>query len=356
MEKNFKKIYQTLKSFFHWWGAQLLEMIPEQILSYFEDDKSKNILTLEKNQVRVVSFNDDERIEKKFSGSFDQLLEDKEFQNYLKQNLSGLVSIELCDDFILERTVNFPKVVENNINDIVTLESKKIFPLHSDKIYFDSHIKSYEKEHDFIDVEIGLIKKSLVDEIRATLGICDLLISEVSSLKDKGKYNFVNLGQKYKSDDQRMTLVFAASALVLGIICYVSIFSFYSSRADFLNENLRELAERAREINEIGQQIELYELKAKLHYEKQNEIRFDQVLSALTEVFPNDSWLFEYSQNGNMISISGLSHDTSVLITELNKNKWFTNISNRLSTQKNEEGQDIERFNITLELVGDNSD
>ncbi len=349
----FQKLKLLSTDFYEWWSDQLYSLVPEKVKILFSGSKVENWLEFSANGLTALQLNEGEKSVEEFDGDALQLLDDETFKDHLKQNFSGLINVSLSNEFILERGFEVPQVAKNNYKNVVKFELPQLFPVSAGALHFDCYPLQEDQTEDYQTIQVGIVKKKISDNIITVLEECGLGLKNLSANSEKtdnSTFRFLNLEAKYRKKAETLLGILLGSAVLLSILCVWAAANFFDDRAEFLNTRLVALAQQVAEVSEVRKQISDHERKESLVIEKTSNSNLDQILEVLTNSFPDNSWVYEYSQSGNQIRLRGNSADTSSLIQTLNESKLFSNISNSAELINDRESRNLERFTVTMTL------
>lgn len=346
MGDTIKQIRKNVNAFLTWWGEELVGMVPGALKNIFLPDEEMTQVTFGKEQTEIVSAEDTKKI---FDFSFPKILEASEFRDYMLSEVVHPVTIILSPDLILERSIDLPKAAKNNFRNIVKLQLPRLLPMAQQDIYFDC--LSFEKGEQ-IDVSVAMIKRVLSDHIISVFSGAGLKIKMIRGLSEKGGFfNFINLGKKYKVRERQFITGLIAGLLALTLL-FTTIHSFrLSDREAFLSAKMSELSKNARSIEALSIEIQNFDQQQDLYQSKIEYLGLDEILSNLTELLPDDSWVFDFTKNGNRLTVTGKTSNASLLIEKIDNSPLFSNVTNSSTRISNPSGNTVrERFSISFEL------
>lgn len=352
MGNKTKKIKESMESFLIWWAEELASMIPKSLSRLFtRREKTARIFFSEK-QTTISLPTDSAEKEKICNIPFPDILEAPEFKTLLTEEVHHPVTITLSDKLILERQITLPKAAKNNFRNIVKLQLPRLLPMAEPDILFDCQAM---EEEDMITVSVAMITRQTSQKIGAVIIGAGLRIKTIKGLshhKKEQPFTFLNLSKKYKLVESRITTGLLAGLLLLSILFTGLHYAQLSKREAFLAGKMTELSQGARGIEALSSEIQSFNRQQGLYQSKIDHIRLDQILSALTDLLPDDSWIFDFALNGNRLTISGKTSNASLLVEKIDNNPLFTNVTNSSSRIGNAvNNQARERFSISFELM-----
>jgi len=351
--KHLNIILENLKAFFHWWTAELTACIPAKVREFFKANYAENQIKISSDNIELVSTQDDEKYHELFMGPIEKLFKEESFNQYLRDNLSGLSSVLLDPSLTLDRTSELPKAVRADFKNAVKFQLASLLPLPEHLICYDCVLSTQNKHPDYVDVHISMIKKSFVQQIVSALEDNGLGVKDIKSVTDKNypaSFEYLNLEQKYKHKNRNLVLGLVTSSIVLAGLFGILLVRSFEQRETFLNEHLNTLAQRSKEVLEVKNKIDTHIQQVALYNRYLSNVRFDQILEQLTAATPEDSWVHSYHQSGRKITLSGFSPNSGVMVEKLSQNPLFGEISNASSTLSNEENKTVERFTLKMRL------
>jgi len=353
MGDKIQQIRKNLAAFLSWWADELLGIAPVALRDVlFPDEKTVQVFFREQ-QTEIVLPADGPEERKTFDLSVPEILEAPEFKKILSKEVNHPVTILLSEDLILERQINLPKAAKNSFRNIVRLQLSRLLPMAEQDIHFDC-LSAEQDGQETIAVSLAMIKRSLSKHIISVFTGAGHRIKAIKGISGSDKsltFTFLNLGKKYKDLESGLVAGLVAGFLVLTTL-FTGIHYFQlSEREEFLNGKMNELSQDARAIEALSSEIQNFDRQQSLYQSKIEHLRLDEILSNLTDLLPDDSWVFEFAKNGDRLTITGKTSNASLLVEKIDNSPLFRNVTNSSTRINNPSGNAArERFSISFEL------
>lgn len=352
-------IKQNIKAFLLWWMGELAGIIPSALKGVlFPAEKTVRII-FRKNQTKISFVEEDTVKTKTFSVSFPEILQNKTFRNFLSEELGQPVTIILSPELTLQRQIILPKAAKNSFENIVKLQLPSLLPMAEENIHYGC-LKAEDEGDEMITISIAMIKKSLsqqITEIFSGAGLKVKAITGLSAMDQSRSFTFLNLGQKYKNIESQLVAGLVVSCFILISLFMAGTYYHLTAREEFLSAKMKALSKEAQSIEALSGEIQNFEQQQALYQSKIDHLRLDEILATLTELLPDDSWVFDFAQNGNRLSLTGKTANASLLAEKIDSNSLFKNVTIS-STRIEKRGSNTarERFVISFELVREGPD
>lgn len=345
-----------MEAFLTWWADELIGVVPPAIRNIFTTDEETVQIVFSSMQTIVSLPTENSVATNTFDLAFPEILGAEEFKKFLSKENGHPVSIILSEDLILERQIILPKAAKNNLRNIVKLQLPRLLPMAEQDIHFDC--LPIEKEgQNVITVSVAMIKRHLSQKIISIFIDAGRRIKAIKGLSRAGEnvlFTFLNLGKKYKAIESRV-----AGGLIIGFLVLIVLFASIhyrqlSKREAFLSRKMTELTQEARGVEALSNEIQKFDQQQELYQNKIEHLRLDEILSNLTELLPDNSWIFDFAMNGNRLTIAGKTSNASLLVEKIDDSPLFSNVTNSSTRISNPTGSTSrERFSISFELEGD---
>ena len=359
MGDRIKHIKKYMEDFLCWWADELMGILPASVRKIFiPHEKSVEIFFNIKRTIVTLPTETSE-IKRTLDLPFPQILETSEFKNILLKEVNHPVTIILSEDLILERPIILPKAAKNNFRNIVKLQLPRLLPMAEQDIHFDCLIIE-ESEQSDLTISVAMIARHLSEKITAIITATGHRVNAIKGLSSTEKnplFTFLNLGKKHKALESRMIAGLVVGLLALTILFTTVHYSQLSKREAFLSQKMKELSQDVRGIEALSNEIQNFDQQQELYQSKLAHLRLDEVLSNLTKLMPDDSWIFDFTMAGNRLTISGKTSNASLLVEKIDNSPLFSNVTNSSSRISNSSANAArERFSISFELEGGQND
>ncbi len=345
-------INYQLREFFSWWGGELAAMLPDSLVSLFQNGRPLKLFYADETLRLVNHGKTGEEVHDNFHNGID--LEDPE----LRRILSGASEIRLCLEKkkYLIKKVTLPIETEENLREVLSFEMDRQTPFTPDQVYYDYLVNERDKEARTLDVSLILAP---VDRLRYALDLLDehdVRINAISPCEEQvGAFNRVNLlpQEKRRKPQKAYRLVntfllLAFTLLLLGNLA-LPIWQ-KASYAQSLEQELVHFKQQSAEAVALRGKLERAELENRFLETKKREGRqLTQIINELTLVIPDDTWISNFELRDNEVHLHGQSVASAALIPLIDASPLFRNVSFRSPVTQNRQNN-TERFHISAEL------
>ncbi len=346
--------------FFNWWAAGLKTLCPNFLRSMLILDHNKVIIGIDNGHVKLKHYlptNTETSDSINFKVGDD--LEKDAALSWLrtKQQKPTKLIVVIPDDFILTKTIQFPAAANNNLKEALGFEINRKTPFSVDQVYYDFSIISHDKKTDKLKIDLVIVPKAQIDsrlEIVDNLGIkIDALIPENQS----DKYASINLLPINKQTPESRKYSFnsfltAVTAIIFLATLYIPV-NKQNQYIDELEKELHSARKSAIELNKLNEEKQSLLRQINFLTDKQSQtVSSLSILSEVTHIIPDDTWLNRFSISKNQLQIQGESSNASVLIQTLETSDSFEDVQFKSPvTRNNRTGKD--KFNLSAKLAGD---
>jgi general secretion pathway protein L len=265
--------------------------------------------------------------------------------------ISKDVSIQLSSTILLCPEMHLPATSHRNLRGIVKYELARVCPIAIDEIYFDitNHPKRNGRRK--IRITARLVEKSVVNE---AVDVCHAAGLGVSAISFSGQSRDADWSH-FPIDRQAMVreyiarwrhVAWAAAVPFLFVIFVWTAYTREQARTDLLQNEATQAAAEAGRAAQIGRQIEGLELAAGVPYRAKKDPMLSAVLSNLSNVLPDDTYITSFELHQRTIRIEGFSVQASRLLALLDHSNRFANAQFEAPVMQ-EPGRNIERFALS---------
>lgn len=346
-------IQYRLSGFFTWWGGELAAMLPQSLVSLFQNGRPLKLHYADEIVYLANHGQTGEEVDDNFHGGID--FEDPE----QRRILTSASEIRLCLEkkkYLIKR-VTLPLETEENLREVLSFEMDRHTPFTPDQVYYDYTINERDKQSRTLDVSLILAP---VDRLKYALDLLDshsLSINAISPCEEEsGVFNRVNLLPVEKRQKPRKAfrlvnyfLMVAVILLVFANLALPIWQKYHLSLA--LEGQLSQARKESAETVALRSKLEQAELENKfLENKKRESLQLTQVVNELTLLIPDDTWVSNFELREGVVHLHGQSTASAALIPLIDASPLFRNVSFRSPVTQNRQNN-TERFHISAELV-----
>ncbi len=347
----------NLKHFFRWWGRELAYWIPEKIRQTLSD-KSGYVYLRVKDDLLIFHAGEQEiaRFDLATDGQekWEQLLTDN------PELAKSHFVLTLQAGQALAKEIFLPLAAKENLQQVILFELDKLTPFQADQIYFS--VKQLGKEENGqIRVLIVFTPKDKLDGLLSLMqsaqfypDYVEYVAAPNDYLNELEPYNLLPEQQRPNQSKASRYLTWGLSFLLLLIVTTIMVFPLWheSRLIDDLEAQLGKIKKdthlvQSRQL-EIDDVVELTEM---LIRHKQDEPSILVLLSALTELIPDDTWLTSFKYKDHKLQIQGQSPSATALISVLEDYPLFSD-TRFVSPLTQDKKTGLERFQISVKVAG----
>jgi len=258
--------------------------------------------------------------------------------------------VELASERVLKRRVSFPVQVRDNLVQVLGYEIDRLSPFQSDQVYFDFRIHDDLARGDKLSVELALCRR---DQAREWLQRLRDAGAPAESLTWSGAWPKANL-LPVSERPHRGSALFSLNKLLLLLVLVLGA----AALATPIWQKQQIHDARAAAIEELNLRAEkVHELRTSLERARQGSVavlqrkleqpRMIDLLRALTERLPDDTWVQNLDFRDGEVQVRGESTQATALINLLDQAAGITEVAFR-SPVVQVAGSDRERFHISL--------
>lgn len=348
-----------IKGFFQWWGRELAFLVPKALKRKLRDHQGCLIFTPLSTGFQVELFDDDDkliaqqRIESMESGLYQRLK-----QQYPACEKAEWV-LRLPADQALQKVIFLPVAVQENLEQVVSFELDRYTPFKADQVYF-SLITLGNTGYGQIQVLLIVVPKIQLDEqLKALQTLLDVKPHRVDyelAARDfaqfRNAYNLLPDSYRQNGSKLSQSAHWLLSSLLAVLMLAVLVWPVWmeAQSVETLKARVKQLENQNRVVD--AQQAEIDALHAetqKLIDVKRQAPALLAVLSELTRLLNDETWLTHFQFSDRRMQIQGQSPAASALIGVLERSDFFNNVS-FVSPLTQDKVTGRERFQISMDI------
>ena len=260
--------------------------------------------------------------------------------------------IELSEDQVISKTVSFPAQVRNNLAQVLGYEIDRLTPFRPDQICFDYRLRDATSRGAKIAVDLVLCRRDLVQDWLERLRVAGAPVEEVTWDGAWPKANLLPRGDRPQGGAKSFSTNKLLFLLVIGLTASVMAGPIWQKNRHLeeLVADLGGLKARAEEVYELRNAIELaYQGSVAVLQRKSEQPQMIDLLRALTERLPDDTWVQNLDYRDGDVQIRGESSQAATLIGILEQVSGFADVAFR-SPVVRVAATGKERFHISFKL------
>jgi len=345
-------IQYQLREFFSWWGSELAAMLPDSVVSLFQNGLPLRLHYADETLRLVDHGKTGEEVQRNFHGAID--FDDPE----QRRILNGASEIRLCLEkkkYLLKK-VTLPIETEENLREVLSFEMDRQTPFKPDQVYYDYIINERDKQARTLDVSLILAPIEQLNYALDLLQRHDVRINAISPCEEHiGHFNRVNLlpPDKRRKPQKAYRLInyLLLLSFFLLLVGNLALPVWQKLRyAQSLEQQLTEFKRQSAEAVALRGKLERAELEQRfLESKKRDALQLTQIINELTLVIPDDTWISSFELRDEVVHLHGQSVASAALIPLIDASPLFRNVSFRSPVTQNRQNN-TERFHISAEL------
>jgi general secretion pathway protein L len=341
-----------LREFFFWWGSEIASMLPDSVVSLFQNGRPLKLFYTDETLRLVNHGRTGEEVQENFHSGID-------FDDPEQRRILGAASeIRLCLEKkkYLIKKVTLPLETEENLREVLSFEMDRQTPFTPDQVYYDYIVNERDKQARTLDVSLILAP---IDKLSYALDLLqsqNVSINAISPCEEHTAiFNRVNLlpverrrkpQKAYRLINYFLMLTFLA-LLIGNLALPVWQKSVYAKTVE---EKLVHYKQQSAEAVALRGKLEQAELEQRfLETNKRDSLQLTQIINELTLVIPDDTWISTLELRDGVVHLHGQSVASAALIPLIDASPLFRNVSFRSPVTQNRQNN-TERFHISAEL------
>ncbi|GMU43242.1 MAG: PilN domain-containing protein [Xanthomonadales bacterium] len=316
-----------LAQFLSWWRSELLAALPPAWREWLAPERA------------VVTFTpgtDGWRLRRVRAGKIEADLEAIAERDALTQASERLRPehedprqvLLLPTECTLRRRLTLPLAAEEHLASVLAFEMDRQTPFRADQVYFDHRIARRDAAARSMLVELLAVPRTVLDQLLQGLGNLPLDAADVAVAGVPAGFNLLPGERRARRVDKRLrlNLILAVSAVALLWLVMLQSLALREQAIERLDEELAASRTAAMQSAELKRQLrDAIEGANFLARKKAEQAVTVDVLSEITHLVPDDTWLERLSFVQNQVQLQGQSARADKLIGILTKSRCLAN-------------------------------
>ena len=310
------------REFLSWWGRQLAEFVPEQ-WRRFASPSNDALLIAPVGPVTAPP--ETVAVSLRRSGRENVLGRYALTGNGLLgvPRPAGLPAVlRLAETDVLSKTVTLPLAAERDLSQVLAFEMERETPFSAEEIFWTHRVVERDREHGRLSAQLLLVPRARLAALIEALNRTGILPKRAEVAIGAERSVLLPLDGDGRSETLRghRMLRWPALALCAGLALAVAVTPFARQAASSaaLDETIAKGRSAATEAETVRREIQRLSGSAELiDSERDKAGRPLEVLAALTQLLPTDTYLTEFRQQQQKVMLSGRSGGASRLIGAL---------------------------------------
>lgn len=380
-----QQFLQASSDFFHWWLAELAQLLPQKWRTGLLGQEALCRLSLEHGCLQLVlqtrgretalgscylpappglslgSISPEDSpatgVDAVAAASAKQQLLDNIAT--LDSQSRGRVVLELADDYLLVRDITLPLVSDGDIASVLAHEIDRLSPFQKDKVCYGYEVLKKNVQTGKLRLRLICLERAVLESLLAQcveLGLGVVQVQGKTDLSEAEPFcetlNLLPADQRpakeklWNSANQAM----AGLALVLLLAVLMLPLWHYENQIGHLSEEVNALLEQSKVVRaKQARLVNALDIRDALVERKNNEFEKIIILHKLAQVIPDNTWLTRVTIRNSALEIEGESEKSSDLIEKLESEAAFYQVEFASSVTRNTLTAK-ERFQIKMHL------
>lgn len=340
-----------------WWAAEMGGMVPPGVRNRFRRPRARIVVDIGKDTIAIWRTGGMETGE---AVQIDRGRAGESVADLLRAELGSGKSVDILVrlpvDEMLCRRLRLPAAAKRKIRPILAMELERQSPLPPEQVYHDHVMITEGRRSKTIDVDLRLVRRVAIDDARQlcravglthpTIGFFGPACGDVPPFADRGR------GGRPRLPRQHMISVATAA-----VICALSLATAVTEgvRRDRDWESLQAAVQEARgqaqAVERLRTEVGIARERSEFLGRQKRSLIVSQILTEITDLLPDGTWLFQLELNGTEVRIRGYSPASSALIALFDESGGFSNARFRSPVTPGPRG-DLERFDLSADYRG----
>jgi general secretion pathway protein L len=342
---------------FRWWVSEIVGLLPHRVRAFLERSERHAVLSFEPD-VTVFelprSGRGAEFIRAPRNASPRQIdaLDRKLSQYFGRQQRTAL--LRLGDQEVLAIAINLPLSAEPSLRKIIGNDIDRQTPFAADQVYFDYRVKRRDRTAKRLDIELAVAERAMVDPLVAmtqTLGFVPEAILYTPPSGEATIWHLLPGANEPEWTARNKWLRRLLNLAIFGLVVALAIMLGIrvSQQEASLEAEVAAAKAQASSVERLEKDIAALVSRAGFLGRKRSAPMRLQILDAVTQILPDNSWAFEFKLSDREIALTGYSRDPFPLITAIDGSKLFSDARFRSPVTDAPNGQG-QRFDLAFQL------
>jgi|GEM_PF-1635972 len=380
-----QQFLRASSEFFHWWLAELVQLLPQKWRTGLLGQQSLCRLSLERGRLQLVL--EAQGRETALGSHYLSPLpgastrgispEDSpapavdavaaaSVKQELMNNIAALdsqsrgrVVLELADDYLLIRDITLPLVSDGDIASVLAHEIDRLSPFEKDKVCYGYELLQKNLQTGKLRLRLICLERTALESLLAQCGELGLGVVQVQRKNELlGSETFCETLNLLPADQRpakeklwnSANQALASLAVVLLLAVLMLPLWHYENQIGHLSEEVDALLEQSKVVRaKQARLVSALDIRDALVDRKNNEFEKIIILHNLAHVIPDNTWLTRVTIRNSALEIEGESEKSSDLIEKLESQAAFYQVEFASSVTRNTRTAK-ERFQIKMRL------
>ncbi len=335
-----------------WWTACLLSLLPPAWRHGLALEEETVILTLTTDPMQIVLRRlPATRVQRALALDIPT---EKDWEEVIRTQIRPVcreahVTLELPTDWLLQRVLELPLAVDENLRPVLRFELDRYTPFTSDQVYYDYQRLQRDKVNKKLRVLLVVVPRRYVDEWRERLSRAAIPVQRITGT-GLSAINLLPSGhrRRWTVRDYLKPLSGIGLLLLLTIALLTPLWQMHQVVL-LLHQSLHDLQHPLQQVEALRQQQQ--RLAEDVRFLR--DLRLTQpstitLFEELSQRLPDTTWLYELRLSNGLLTIQGESANAADLIRVIEASPYFHNTAFQSPITKQGER---ELFQLATQIV-----
>jgi general secretion pathway protein L len=263
------------------------------------------------------------------------------------------VAIELPASQVLRPHLSLPAASRATLRRAAFYELERLSPVDPAEVYFDLVVQDGARSRKKADIALRIVKRATVDYAVALCRSAGLSVGAIGfegDPREADRRHFpVDTAAFLRMRWRRFSVwLLAGLAALLVLLVILAAYWRGAAQADFLAAQVDTAGQRAAIVHHLERDIRDVRAQIEFPVAQKRAPTVIAILSAVTRILPDGTWLTEFAVSDNKVHVQGFSKSPSDLIALIDKSPYFANAQFQASLQSAQDN--AEHFDLSFEL------
>lgn len=263
----------------------------------------------------------------------------------------GRVRLRLGQGLAFVRHLDLPQSAGRRLGEILVHEIDRRTPFAAGDVRFGWSARPAASGGQRLDVALVVAKRAVVDRAVSMAEAAGTVVGSVGIVDDDGTVDLLRTGSTRTAHRRRRARAVLAAVAAASVAAAVATGVLQARReAAAIAQALDAAKAESAEADRLAAEAAALRERVERLSEPAERPRAVEVLAAVTDLLPDDTWLDGFTMDGGGIVLVGFSADAARLPGLIEASGRFSNVRFRAPLTRIAEG-DIDRFEISAELI-----
>lgn len=342
----------ALRTFLRWWLGELAELVPGSLRRMVAGSGAIMVIRIGPWNAVIDRLSRGERTELGTLNLSDTVEAQRMILDNLIDGWRGPVAVTLPAERVLHKILDLPLAAETELADLLRFELDRQTPFSPEQAFYDCRVVHRDKSSGRMRVELAVAPREAVQHALGTaqrLGIEPDLVT--ASGDEDAPVPFDLSGTAKRGKFSVSLLLSGGLALAAAVLLAMAValpLRWQGAAAEDAEKVLVEARAAAREATDLRQTLEERRQDARFLIDRKLQTPMAvSVLADLTELLPDDSYLFEFLLKDGRVRVRGYAPAAATLLELFERHPHFSSARFE-SPVTTVPGIDKERFDLSV--------